>query len=157
MANHISTATCRRIISEGIDLPAQRAPRLSEVARPATKMGWEYLLIDGVNIQTVCAPDGRLLWASAALPGKVNDITAARRHGMPKKIGRLLGVLAGLGSLGLDDVATGFRKPRGDHLTPAQRQANRLHTALRCLLKFLGYAATAVLVTAMSSNRLGTG
>lgn len=160
VANAISTATCRRIVNEGIDLLAQRAPRLSDVVRWAEKMGREYLLIDGVNVptvafgrrlnrrqkhysgkhrrhgvnvQTVCAPDGRLLWASAALPGKVNDITAARRHGLPKKIGRLLGILADLGYIGLDDVATGFRKPRGGQLTPAQREANRLHAALRCL------------------------
>ena len=159
-ANHISTATCRRIVNEGIDLLAQRAPRLSDVVRLAQKMGWQYLLIDGVNVptvafgrrlnrrqkhysgkhrrhgvnvQTVCAPDGRLLWASAALPGKVNDITAARRHGLAKKIGRVLGVLADLGYLGLDDVATGFRKPRGGQLTPTQREANRFHASLRCL------------------------
>jgi hypothetical protein len=160
VANHISTATCRRIVNEGIDLLADRAPRLAEVVRLAEKMGWEYLLIDGVNVptvafgrrlnrrqkhysgkhrrhgvnvQTVCAPDGRLLWASAALPGKANDITAARRHGLAKKIGTLLGVLADLGYLGLDDVATGFRKPRGGQLTPAQREANQFHASLRCL------------------------
>ena len=77
------------------------------------------------------APPTGALWASAALPGKVNDITAARRHGLAKKIGPLLGVLADLGYVGLDDVTTGFRKPRGGQLTPAQREANRLHAALR--------------------------
>jgi hypothetical protein len=139
-ANHISRNTCRRIINEGIDLLAQRAIRLSEVVRLAHKAGWEYLLIDGVNVptiafarklnrhqkhysgkhrrhgvnvQTICAPDGRLLWASAALPGKVNDITAARRHQLPAKVAKLLGLLADLGYLGLPDVATGFRRPRG--------------------------------------------
>jgi hypothetical protein len=159
-ANHISPSTCRRIINEGIDLLAQRAIRLSEVLRLAKKAGWEYLLIDGVNIptiafartlnrrqrhysgkhrrhgvnvQTICAPDGRLLWASAALPGKVNDITAARRHRLPEKISKLLGLLADLGYLGLRDVATGFRRPRGGQLTPAQQAANQLHAALRCL------------------------
>ena len=157
-ANHISRATCWRIINEGIDLLAARAIRLSEVVRLAQKAGWEYLLIDGVNVptvafarklhrrqrhysgkhrrhgvnvQTVCAPDGRLLWASAALPGNVNDITAARRHGLPNKIGTLLGILADLGYLGLDGVATGFRRPRGGTLTAAQQEANRLHAGLR--------------------------
>lgn len=160
MANHISRSTCRRIINEGIDLLAQRAIRLSEVVRLARKAGWQYLLIDGVNVptvafarklnrrqqhysgkhkqhgvnvQTVCAPDGRLLWASAALPGKVNDITAARHHRLPTKIGKLLGILADLGYLGLDNVATGFRRPRGGQLTPHQQAANRLHAGLRCL------------------------
>jgi DDE superfamily endonuclease len=127
------------------------------VVRLARKSGWEYLLIDGVNVptvafarrqrhysgkhkrhgvnvQTICAPDGRLLWASAALPGKVNDITAARRHHhLPGKISNLLGLLGDLGYLGLDGVATGFRRPRGGQLTPAQQAANRFHAALRCL------------------------
>src|SRR5439155_25053550 len=83
--------------------------------------------------QSICAPDGSLLWASAALPGKLNDITAARRHGLPAKIGKLLGLLADLGYLGLNDVATGFRRPRGGQLTAEQRAANRLHASLRCL------------------------
>jgi len=52
-ANHISRSTCRRIINEGIDLLAERAIRLSEVLRLAKKAGWEYLLIDGVNVLTV--------------------------------------------------------------------------------------------------------
>ncbi len=84
-------------------------------------------------MQTICAPDGRLLWASPAPPGKVNDITAARRHRLPTKIGKLLGLLADLGYLGLGDVATGFRRPRGGQLTAEQREANRLHASLRCL------------------------
>lgn len=157
-ANHVSRATCWRIINEGIDLLAERALRLSEVIGLANKAGWEYLLIDGVNVptvafarklnrrqrhysgkhrrhgvnvQTICAPDGRLLWASAALPGKTNDITAARHHDLPRKVGRLLGLLGDLGYLGLDHVATGFRRPRGGQLTAAQRDANRLHAGLR--------------------------
>jgi DDE superfamily endonuclease len=147
-------------LAAGIDLLAERAIHLSEVLRLAKKAGWEHLLIDGVNVptiafarrlnrrqqhysgkhrrhganvQTIRTPDGRLLWASAALPGKVNDITAARRHRLPAKVGRLLGLLADLGYLGLDDVATGFRRPRGGQLTADQRAANRLHASLRCL------------------------
>ncbi|MFG2043737.1 hypothetical protein [Dactylosporangium sp. NPDC048998] len=53
VANAISTATCRRIINEGIELLADRAIRLSGVVRLARKAGWEYLLIDGVNVPTV--------------------------------------------------------------------------------------------------------
>jgi hypothetical protein len=160
IANAVSVTTCRRVINEGIDLLAERAIRLSDVVRLARKAGWEYLLVDGVNVptiafarklnrrqkhysgkhrrhgvnvQTVCAPDGRLLWASAALPGKTNDITAARRHHLTKKITKALGLLGDLGYLGLDGVATGFRRPRGGQLTSAQQMANRLHAGLRCL------------------------
>jgi hypothetical protein len=34
----------------------------------------------GVNIQVIADAAGRLIWASAALPGAVHDLTAARTH-----------------------------------------------------------------------------
>src|SRR3954469_12196974 len=34
----------------------------------------------GVNVQVIADPAGRLVWASAALPGSVHDLTAARTH-----------------------------------------------------------------------------
>ncbi|MDH6570432.1 hypothetical protein M2160_005453 [Streptomyces sp. SAI-117] len=34
----------------------------------------------GVNVQVVTDPGGRLLWLSAALPGRTHDLTAARTH-----------------------------------------------------------------------------
>jgi hypothetical protein len=36
----------------------------------------------GVNVQVLADGRGRLLWASAALPGSTHDLTAARRHGI---------------------------------------------------------------------------
>jgi hypothetical protein len=36
----------------------------------------------GVNVQVIADPAGRLIWASAALPGLSHDLTAARRHGI---------------------------------------------------------------------------
>jgi hypothetical protein len=160
-ANGIDRSTCWRRITEGIRLLAARSIRLADVVRLARKAGWEYLLIDGVNVptvafgrkvnrrqihysgkhkrhgvnvQTICAPDGTLLWASAALPGKVTDITAARRFKLNSKITRFLGLLADLGYLGLDQVATGYRRKRGEKQLPAaKRLANQLHASLRCL------------------------
>jgi hypothetical protein len=159
--NTLSTTTCWRYITEGIDLLAGRAIRLKDIVRLAKKAGWKYLLVDGVNvptvafgrkltkrqkhysgkhkrhgvnIQTICAPDGTLLWASAALPGKTNDITAARRHKLDTKVGLLIGLLADLGYLGLDNTATGFRRKKGEKTLPhAKRIANELHASLRCL------------------------
>jgi hypothetical protein len=159
--NHISTSTCWRYIQEGIGLLAGRAIRLKDVVRLARKAGWDYLLVDGVNVptvafgrklnrrqkhysgkhrrhgvnvQTICAPDGRLLWASATLPGRTTDITAARRHKLDVKVGRLIGLLADLGYLGLADVLTGYRRKRGEkHLPAAKRAANKIHASLRCL------------------------
>jgi hypothetical protein len=159
--NHISTSTCWRYIQEGIGLLAGRAIRLKDVVRLARKTGWDYLLVDGVNVptvafgrklnrrqkhysgkhrrhgvnvQTTCAPDGRLLWASATLLGRTTDITAARRHKLDVKVGRLIGLLADLGYLGLADVLTGYRRKRGEkHLPAAKRAANKIHASLRCL------------------------
>lgn len=36
----------------------------------------------GMNVEVIADPLGRLLWASAALPGAVHDIRAARTHGI---------------------------------------------------------------------------
>ena len=90
---------------------ADRGRRISlaDVARLAVKMGWDYLIVDGVhvpavtfgrktggqrafysgkhkrhglNVQTVCSPDGELLWAAAPQPGATVDVTAARKAGI---------------------------------------------------------------------------
>lgn len=159
--NNISTTTCWRYIHEGIAVLAGRAIRLADVVRLARKAGWDYLLVDGVNVptvafgrkinrrqkhysgkhkrhgvnvQTICAPDGTLLWASAALPGKTSDISAARRHKLDQKVGKLIALLADLGYLGLDEVITGYRRKRGEKELPAgKRAANKVHASLRCL------------------------
>jgi hypothetical protein len=132
-------------------IPCPRTSRISlkDVARLAVKMGWDYLIVDGVhvptvtfgrktggqrafysgkhkrhglNVQTVCSPAGELLWAAAPLPGATVDVTAARRAGIAAILTSLTGVLADLGYLGWDkEVITGCRKLRGKDLTAAQR------------------------------------
>jgi hypothetical protein len=159
----ISPATCWRDIREGIGVLADRGRRISlaDVARLAVKMGWEYVIVDGVhvptvtfgrktggqrafysgkhkrhglNVQTVCSPDGELLWAAAPLPGATVDVTAARRADIAGMLVSVAGVFADLGYLGWDEaVVTGRRKPRGKELTAAQRAANRLQAQLRCV------------------------
>jgi hypothetical protein len=37
----------------------------------------------GVNVQTLADPAARLIWASPALPGAINDVRAARLHAIP--------------------------------------------------------------------------
>jgi hypothetical protein len=159
----ISRVTCWRAIREGISVLADRGRRISleDVAQLAVKMGWDYVIVDGVhvptvtfgrktagqkafysgkhkrhgvNVQTVCSPDGELLWASAAQPGATVDITAARIAGLAVVLVPLIGVLADLGYVGWDEeVITGRRKPRGKEMPPAQRAANRLQAQLRCV------------------------
>jgi hypothetical protein len=158
----ISESTCHRGIAEGISVLADRGRRISlrDVAALAVKMGWDYLIVDGthvpavtfgrktggqrayysgkhkrhgLNVQTVCSPDGELLWAAAPRPGATADITAARETGIAEMLVSVIGVLADLGYLGWDEqVITGRRKPRGKEMPPAQRAANRLHAQLRC-------------------------
>jgi hypothetical protein len=159
----VSESTCWRDIREGIGVLADRGRRISlrDVARLAVKMGWEYVIVDGVhvptvtfgrktggqrafysgkhkrhglNVQTVCSPDGELLWAAAPLPGATVDVTAAREARIAVMLVSVIGVFADLGYLGWDQaVITGRRKPRGKELTAAQRAANRLQAQLRCV------------------------
>jgi hypothetical protein len=157
----ISQSTCWRDVREGISALADRGRRISlkDVARLAVKMGWEYVIVDGthvptatfgrktggqrsfysgkrhgLNVQTVCSPDGELLCAAAPLPGATVDVTTARKAGMAEVLTSLIGVFADLGYPGWDEqVITGRRKPRGQGLTAAQRATNRLQAQLRCV------------------------
>ena len=136
----ISESTCWRDIREGISVLADRGRRISlaDVARLAVKMGWDYLIVDGVhvpavtfgrktggqrafysgkhkrhglNVQTVCSPDGELLWAAAPAAGRDRG-----RHRRAQGRDRgdalsVIGVFADLGYLGWDE-AGGHRPPQ---------------------------------------------
>jgi hypothetical protein len=149
--NGIPRSTCHTYIQEGVKVLARRALPLTEVVRLAVKAGWDYLIVDGVNIptervaaqftgkqhwfsgkhhrhgaavQTVAAPDGELLWVSGVLPGKTVDITAARRFGIAEKVIAFLGLLADLGYIGLHPQAiTGYKRKRGQKTLPAGKKA----------------------------------
>jgi hypothetical protein len=160
--NGVPKSTCRTLVQEGIKVLARRALPLTEVVYLAKKAGWEYLIVDGVNIpteriaasytrkqhwysgkhkrhgatvQTVAAPDGELLWVSGVLPGRTVDITAARRFKIAEKVVAFLGLLADLGYIGLHpDVVTGYKRKRGEKTLPeAKKTANRVQASLRCL------------------------
>lgn len=160
--NGVPKSTCRTLVQEGIKVLARRALPLTEVVNLARKAGWDYLIVDGVNIpteriaakytrkqhwysgkhkrhgaavQTVAAPDGELLWVSGVLPGRTVDITAARRFGIAEKVLAFLGLLADLGYIGLHPQAiTGYKRKRGEKTLPdAKKTANRVQAALRCL------------------------
>jgi DDE superfamily endonuclease len=160
--NNVPKSTCRTLVQEGIKVLARRALPLTEVVRLAVKAGWDYLIVDGVNIptervaarytkkqhwysgkhrrhggavQTVAAPDGELLWVSGVLPGRTVDITAARRFKIADKVLEYLGLLADLGYIGLHpDVITGYKRKRGEKtLSQAKKAANRAQASLRCI------------------------
>lgn len=149
--NNIPRSTCHDYVQEGIKVLARRALPLTEVVRLAVKAGWDYLIVDGVNIpteriaaqftkkqhwfsgkhhrhgaavQTVAAPDGELLWVSGVLPGRTVDITAARRFGIAEKVLEFLGLLADLGYIGLHPQAiVGYKRKRGEKTLPAGKKA----------------------------------
>jgi len=160
--NGMPKSTCRTLVQEGIKVLARRALPLTEVVYLARKAGWDYLIVDGVNIptervaaayskkqfwysgkhkrhgaavQTVAAPDGELLWVSGVLPGRTVDITAARRFKIADKVLAFLGLLADLGYIGLHpEVITGYKRKRGEKVLPeAKRAANRVQASLRCI------------------------
>jgi hypothetical protein len=100
-------ATAHRYVAEVVDLLAAAAPGLAAAVQTAARKA--YVVLDGtligidrvdmrtkadrpyycgkhkrrgLNVQVLTDPAGRLVWASAALPGSVHDLKAARRHGL---------------------------------------------------------------------------
>jgi DDE superfamily endonuclease len=162
--NEIAESTVRRWKDEVIALLAARAPRLDRALAKIAKRGGEVVLIDGTLIPTrrrtgkdnrrnysgkhkrhglhflaLTDERGRLIWISAARPGRTHDITAARHdHIIDHLKAAGLGALADLGFLGLDNdgdndqvVVTGYRATRARKLTTGQKTANRIIAAGR--------------------------
>ncbi|WUJ85105.1 transposase family protein [Streptomyces mirabilis] len=87
----------------------------------------------GLHFLALTDEKGRLIWISAARPGRTHDITAARHdHVLAHLRAAGLGALADLGFRGLDNdvrdpvIVTGFHASRTHKLTPGQKEANRV-------------------------------
>ncbi|SOR84410.1 Transposase DDE domain protein [Streptomyces chartreusis NRRL 3882] len=99
----VGTTTVYRYVAEAVAVLAARAAHLTTVLGTATQKA--YLILDGtllpigriaadrpyysgkrkrhgMNVQVLADPLGNLLWASAALPGAVHELRAARTHGI---------------------------------------------------------------------------
>ncbi|MDQ0401485.1 hypothetical protein J2S50_000034 [Streptomyces sp. DSM 40167] len=99
----IGIATVYWYIREAIEILAALAPTLAKVMEAVRKKA--FVILDGtllpidritadtpyysgkhkrhgMNVQVLTDPFGRLLWASAALPGFTHDLSAARKHGI---------------------------------------------------------------------------
>jgi hypothetical protein len=87
----------------------------------------------GVNLQVVTAPDGALVWISPPLPGRVHDLTAARRHRIIATCVRLgIPILADKAYQGTGDIAAvPHRRRPGKDLPIKQKSVNRAHSRLR--------------------------
>ncbi|WP_432068979.1 transposase family protein [Streptomyces sp. C10-9-1] len=156
--NDVSESTVRRWRDELIGLLAAQAPRLDRVLKKVAKQGGELVLIDGTLIRTqrrtgradrrnysgkhrthglhflaLTDERGRLIWISAARPGRTHDNTAARHdHILAHLRATGLGALADLGFRGLDNdildpvIVTGYAASRTHKLTPGEKEANRV-------------------------------
>ncbi|MFD8417723.1 transposase family protein [Streptomyces sp. NPDC059650] len=156
--NNVSESTVRRWRDELIGLLAAQAPRLDRALKKVVRQGGEVVLIDGTLIRTrrrtgradrrnysgkhrshglhflaLTDENGRLIWISAARPGRTHDNTAARHdHILAHLRAAGLGALADLGFRGLDNdildpvIVTGYIATRTHKLTPGQKQANRV-------------------------------
>ncbi len=92
----------------------------------------------GGNIQAVLAPDGFPLWVSAAEPGSVHDLTAARTHALPALYQAAAAGLPALADPGYDGAGIGIHTPvrhptDGRDLDIGTRTRNALLRSLRCL------------------------
>jgi hypothetical protein len=83
---------------------------------------------------------GRLLWVSAARPGRTSEITACRHDELTAHLRAAgLGAIADLGFVGLDDsapdadpaVITGYKAARNRPLTRGQKLSNKALAAVR--------------------------
>ena len=165
--NDISATTIRRWTREVIDLLAAKAPRLDRALAKIARRGGQVILIDGTLIPThrrtgaanrpnysgkhkrhglhflaLTDENGRLIWISAARPGRTHDITAARHDHIVEHLKAAgLGALADLGFLGLGEtgedpvVITGYRATKKHKLTTGQKTANKVISAARAAVE----------------------
>jgi len=163
--NGIHRTTVTRWVREVVGLLAARAPRLDRALKKIARKGGGIVLLDGSLIRTrrrtgaanrknysgknkchgllvIALTDdkGRLIWISAARPGRTSEITACRHDKFtrkPREVG--LGAIADLGFVGLDDsgpdsdpaVITGYKAARNRPLTRGQKLSNTALAAVR--------------------------
>ncbi|MBJ6636707.1 transposase family protein [Streptomyces sp. I5] len=159
--NRISAATVRRWVLEVVELLAARADRLERALKKVTRKGGHVVLVDGTLIRTgkdnrrnysgkhkahgllflaLTDERGRLLWLSAARPGRSSEITTVRYNKLVERLrAHELGAIGDLGFIGLDDgvdnpvVITGYKAARTKPLTSAKEQVNKLIASVRAV------------------------
>jgi hypothetical protein len=163
--NGVHRTTVTRWVREVVGLLAARAPRLDRALKKIARSGGGVVLLDGSLIRTrrrtgtakrknysgkskchgllvIALTDdrGRLLWVSAARPGRTSEITACRHDHRTDRLREAgLGAIADLGFVGLDDsspdtdpaVITGYTAARNRPLTRGQNLSNTALAAVR--------------------------
>ncbi len=88
----------------------------------------------GMNSQVLAEPFGQLLWASAALPGAVHDIKAARTHGIIDALTHAgIHRWADKGYRGVGGTVRVAYRGRWDKLSAGQRTGNVSHAKIRAV------------------------
>jgi hypothetical protein len=154
----VGLATAHRYVTEVVGLLAEIAPDLRQALRIAQRKA--YVILDGtlvatdrlssandrlyysgkhrhhgVNIQFLTDPHGRLIWASAALPGSTHDLTAARVHGIVQGLtARAIACYADKGYVGAGGaIGTPYKRKKGRKLGKRKKLFNRHHATVRAL------------------------
>jgi hypothetical protein len=151
----IGVATAWRYVREAVDLLAATAHDLGTAMSRIRSLA--YTILDGtltpidlvadqksyysgkhrrhgVNVQVIADAAGRLVWASAALPGSTHDLTAARAHGITDALTSndvmTFADKAYQGAGG--SVRTPFKRHRHrPKLSRRQKAVNRAHARIR--------------------------
>lgn len=151
----VGVATAWRYVQEAIVLLAAAAEDLTTAMRRIRNLA--YAILDGtlipiyrvadqkpyysgkhkrhgVNVQVIADAAGRLVWASAALPGATHDLTVARAHGIIDALtSSNVMTFADKGYQGArGSVRTPFKRRRfRPKLSRRQKAVNRAHAKIR--------------------------
>ncbi|WP_344386316.1 transposase family protein [Streptomyces thermolineatus] len=151
----VGTTTAHRYVAEAVELLAALAPTLAEAARAASLKA--FVILDGtllpidriaadrpyysgkhkkhgMNVQLIADPFGNLLWASAALPGAVHDIKAARTHGVIEALAEAgIRCWADRAYQGAGGTVRVPYRGRWNKLSAGQRAVNVSHAKIRAV------------------------
>ncbi|GAB2990657.1 IS5/IS1182 family transposase [Streptomyces pseudoechinosporeus] len=153
----VGTTTVYRYVTEAVELLAALAPTLAETVKAASMKA--FVILDGtllpidriaadrpfysgkhkkhgMNVQIIADPKGRLLWASAALPGAVHDVRAARENGIIDALTEAgINCWADKGYRGAGGTVRTPYWGRWETLSAGQRAVNRSHAKIRALVE----------------------
>lgn len=90
----------------------------------------------GMNVQLIADPQGRLLWASPALPGAIHDIRAAREHGIDDALADVrINCWADKAYRGAGGTVRTLYRGRWESFSTGQKAVNRSHAKIRALVE----------------------
>ncbi|MFH9663517.1 IS5 family transposase [Streptomyces sp. NPDC017248] len=153
----VGTTTVYRYVTEAVELLAVLAPTLAEAVKVASTKA--FVILDGtllpidriaadrpfysgkhkkhgMNVQVIADPRGRLLWASAALPGAVHDVRAARENGIIDALAEAnINCWADKGYRGAGSTVRIPYWGRWENLSMGQQAVNRSQAKIRALVE----------------------